>query len=72
MINFQPDYQDCVDNEWDDLTQKYWNIVATAKGDVKRNALLLLRDEVTARLLTLPPSEEEVLNRNPQMMDSDD
>jgi hypothetical protein len=34
--------------------------------------LLSLRDEVTARLLTLPPSEEEVLNRNPQMMDSDD
>jgi|TARA_R110000824_G_scaffold115645_1_gene266806 hypothetical protein len=72
MINFQPDYQDCVDNEWDDLTQKYWNIMATSKSDVKRNALLSLRDEVTARLLTLPPSEEEVSNRNPQMLASND
>ena len=72
MINFQPDYQDCVDNHWEDLTQKYWNIQETAKGDVKRNALLSLRNEVTARLLTLPPSEEQVTAQNPAMKLSED
>ena len=67
MIDFQADYQDCVDNSWDDLAQKYWNIMATAKGDVKRNALLSLRDEVTERVLRLPKSEEDVAMLNPTM-----
>ena len=41
--------------------------MATAKGDVRHNALLSLRDEVTARVLALPPSEEEVMAHNPTM-----
>tara|TARA_R110002167_G_scaffold335546_1_gene542886 strand:+ start:1109 stop:1330 length:222 start_codon:yes stop_codon:yes gene_type:complete len=67
MIDFQLDYLDCLDNEWDDLTQKYWNIMKTAKGEVRTTALLELRDEVTSRVLCLPPSEEEVSAHNPAM-----
>ena len=67
MIDFPADYQDCADISWDDLAQKYWNIMATAKGDVKRNALIALRDEVTERVLKLPKSEEDIAMLNPTM-----
>jgi hypothetical protein len=41
--------------------------MSTAKGDVKRNALMALRDEVTERVLKLPKSEEDIARLNPTM-----
>ena len=67
MIDFEADFNSCIDNDWFDLQKKYWNIMATAKGDVRHNALLSLRDEVTAKVLALPPSEEEVMAHSPTM-----
>jgi len=72
MLDFQADYQDCVDNDWTDLINTYWNIVRTSHGDIQLNALRSLRDEVTRRLLQLPPSEEEVTAHNPAMQLSED
>lgn len=71
-MDFQADYQACTDNDWDDLANKYWNIVGTAHGDIQLNALRNLRDEVTARLLQLPPSEEQVTAQHPAMQLSED
>ena len=68
MIDFQPYYEDCADNGWDDLSQKYWNIQATAHGEIKAKALLELIDEVMTRRLLLPPTAEHLAKQNPTMV----
>jgi hypothetical protein len=67
MIDFQPDYNACEDNEWHDLIQKYWNIEKSSKGEIKQSALLSLRDEITARLIKLPPDYDEIQPKHPTM-----
>ncbi len=67
MVDFQPWFQDCIDNDWDDLIEVYWNIQKTTQGDIQTNAIRHLIDQVTRRLLKLPPSEEQVTAQNPSM-----
>ena len=67
MIDFQPYYIASEDNNWDELIQTYWNIQATAKGEIKAKALTELINEIDGRMARLPPDAEEVAAHNPSM-----
>ena len=72
MINFQHYFEDCLDNEWDDLIQTYWNIQATAQGEAKIEGMMALRDQVMHRRLKLPPTAEQLAVQHPGMVKEDD
>ena len=67
MVDFEADFNACLDNDWYDFISKYWNIMKTAKGDVRSNALRGLSDEIMVRIKQLPPSEDDVAAHNPTM-----
>ncbi len=67
MVDFEADFNACLDNDWYDLISKYWNIMKTAKGDVRSNALRGLSDQIMVRIKQLPPSEDDVAAHNPTM-----
>ena len=67
MTDLRADYHACEDNDWIDLIDKYWNIVATCDGEIRLHALRQWQGEIHLRLDKLPPGEDEVLAHNPTM-----
>ena len=67
MLDMRADYHTCEDNDWLDLIDKYWNIVATCDGEIRSHALRELQGEIYFRLSKLPPDEGEIKAHNPSM-----